>query len=106
MVSIAGCCLLKRWTAGPTTGSSQAHLEVSTGIGGSRLGSRSHHLLRGNADAALGACCIRLRYGESAYMFTTPLGAWMIMTPRSRAAVKTAFIFGAMTPTRWAADLQ
>src|SRR5437764_15468086 len=105
-MSRAACCLLKRCTAGPTTGSSQEHLETSTGMDGSRLGSRSHHLPTGNGAVVLGACCMRLRCGESAYMLTTPLGAWMIMTPRSRAAVRTALMRGAITPTRWAADLQ
>ena len=39
-------------------------------------------------------------------MFIVSLGAKMIVTPRSRAAVSTWFMRGAMTPTRWAAILQ
>ena len=48
----------------------------------------------------------RLRWGVSAYRSRVPLGEWTIWTPWSRAAVSTAFIRGAIAPTRWAEDWQ
>src|SRR5215831_13206648 len=85
-----------------TIGSSQPPLVSSMGNPRSSAGSRGHRAKTDEADGAIGASCILRRHGVSSSNFIVSLGAWIIITPRLRAAVITWFIRGAIAATRCA----